>query len=142
MTLHNIIAVLVSLAWLAAQSVAVAGHCQGLGGSLDRALSANAHDHDHAEHGMHAHHGKPSAAGSYHHHDADGPVPAGVEGVPHVPDTTQSSEDCSVGYVALALQNAVSGDVLLPTKLTGGSAGRPLQPLKTNLPTPPPNAVL
>ena len=140
MTLRNILTVLVSLAWLAAQTVAVAGHCQGVGGSLNEARSA--HTHDHAGIGTHDHHGTSHAAGSHDHLETHHHEHAGDAGLPHAPDSTQPSDECSVGYVALALQDVDAGDVLLPATLTGGSAGRPLNPHKTSLPTPPPNAIL
>ena len=128
MTLHSILTVFLALTWLAAQTVAVAGHCQGAGGSLERALAVHAHDHDH--------HGTSHAAESHDHHEHT------IAGPTHAPDTSQPSDECSVGYVALALLNAGAGDELPRAKLTGRSAGRPLNPHKTNLPTPPPNAIL
>lgn len=138
MTLHNILTVLLSLAWLAVQTLAVAGHCQGLGGSLDQALSAQAH----AGTGAHGHHETTPAVGSHGHDQTDHHRHGVADGSPHAPDNTEPSDECSVGYVALALQDAASGDLPQPASVIGGSAGRPLEPHKTNLPTPPPNAIL
>ena len=129
MTLHNILTVFLALTWLAAQTVAVAGHCQGAGGSLERALSAHAHDHDH--------HGTSHAAENHDHHEH---TVAG--GSPHAPDTTQPSDECSVGYVALALLDEAAGEALPRATLTGRSNGRPLYPHRISLPTPPPNTIL
>ena len=130
MTLHNILTVFLALTWLGAQTVAVAGHCQGAGGSLERALAVHAHDHDH------------DGTGAHDHHETDHHGHAIAGGSPHAPDTTQPSDECSVGYVALALLDVAAGEELSRATLTGRSDGRPLNPHRTNLPTPPPNTVL
>lgn len=136
MSLRSVITVMVSLAWLVAQTVAVASHCIVIGGTNGADLHSHAAAPDHV-------HGTVSAASVSHDHSGSHQhthsVPAET---PHGTDVPAPGNDCTGSGVALTLNVAGVAHGFDPRDVFDNTVDFPPNPETILLPTPPPNTVL
>ena len=133
---RSIITVVVSLAWLVVQTVAVTSHCLVIGDT------PGIEHHSQPDAAGHAHDPMPASSrlGEHSHiQQHSHSVPAEV---PHQSYPLSSNGDCSVGCVALAQNNATALRDYGARSVFAMTTGLLPNPETVHLPTPPPNTVL
>jgi len=124
------------MAWLVAQTVAVASHCIVLGDADGADLHSHAAAPDHV-HDAVSGASAPSDHSSSHQHAHSAPAET-----PHDTGAPASSNDCTGGGVALTLNFAAVAHKLDPRPVFDKAGDAPPNPETVHLPTPPPNTVL